>query len=333
MLAEADVWQRGEFSVPHRERFERLIDEAWGPRRNHQLGETHAVLIAQGGKLTYEQYGDGFTGGQTHASWSMAKSITHALTGLLVGDGKIDIDAPADVPEWSEPGDHRGEITLDILLRMSSGLKFIEDYVGGGPPRSDVLEMLYHSGKADMAHYAAMQPLDYPVGSHWHYSSGSTNIVSRCLSRATRLTGEDFHAFMRQRLFEPLGMRSPIPKFDADGTFIGSSYCFCTAEDFLRFGQLYLNGGTWQGRRILPEGWVDYAKTPTRQPADAEMGYGAHWWLGYGGPGSFSANGYEGQITLVVPDCDMVMVRLGKTPFAQQTHSKRWIGELVDCFR
>jgi CubicO group peptidase (beta-lactamase class C family) len=333
MLAQADDWARGAFCAPRDGRFERLTDEAFGPNRNHHLGETHALLIAQGGKLTFEHYGDGFEANQTHASWSMAKSITQALAGILVGDGKIDLDAPADAPEWSAPGDHRGQITLDILLRMSSGLKFIEDYVGGGPPRSDVLEMLYHSGKADTAHYAAMQPLDFPVGAHWHYSSGATNIVSRCLSRAIGLSGEGFHAFMRQRLFEPLGMTSPVPKFDAAGTFIGSSYCFCTAHDFLRFGQLYLDEGVCNGRRILPEGWVDYSKTPTRQPPDAEAGYGAHWWLGYGGPGSFSANGFEGQIILVLPDCGTVIVRLGKTPLAHKDVFRRWIGELADCVR
>jgi CubicO group peptidase (beta-lactamase class C family) len=326
------AWPRGDFFVAHRERFNALLDEACGKRRNPHLGQTHAVVIIQGGKLTFDHYGDGFTPDQTHHSWSMAKSITQALIGILVADGKLDVDALADVPEWTF-GDPRGQITLDDLLRMSSGLKFVEDYVGGGPERSDVLEMLYHSGKADMAAYAADQPLEEPPGTHWHYSSGTTNILARCAARALGVSGEGFHAFMGERLFEPLGMKSPIPKFDAAGTFIGSSYCFCTAEDFARFGQLYLQDGVWDGRRILPEGWVDYTKTPTRQPPDAEAAYGAHWWLGFGGEGSFSANGFGNQITLVLPDREMVIVRLGDTPQAHKGVFKRWIGELADCFR
>ena len=333
MLAEAHTWTPGELAVAKPDRFAQLIDQSWGSNRDPHLGATHAILVAQGGRLVYERYGDGWTAEQTHPSWSMAKSITQALVGIMVKDGKLDIDAPADVPEWSEPGDHRAAITLDILLRMSSGLKFIEDYVHGGVPRSDVLEMLYHSGKADMAHYAAMQPLDFPVDSHWHYASGSTNIISRCISRRLGVDRDGMLAFMRERLFGPLGMKSPVPKFDAAGTFIGSAYCFCSGQDFLRFGQLYLNDGVWEGKRILPEGWVDYTRTPTRQPPDAEEGYGAQWWLGGGGPGSFSANGFEGQRIMVLPDQDTVFVRLGKTPLAQKDVIARWIGEFADCFR
>jgi CubicO group peptidase (beta-lactamase class C family) len=140
---------------------------------------------------------------------------------------------------------------------------------------------------------------------------------------------------MRERLFAPIGMTSPIPKFDAAGTFIGSSFCFCTARDFARFGLLYLRGGVWDGVRILPEGWVDYARTPTWQQDDPSIDgrYGAHWWLELGGPGSFSANGYDGQYTLCVPDLDLVLVRHGATPLDLKDELKAWIGEVVECFR
>ena len=168
------------------------------------------------------------------------------------------------------------------MLRMSSGLAFVEDYDPEHP--SDVIAMLYGEGKDDVAAYAAAKPLAHEPGRFWSYSSGTTNIVSRCLSRALDAFGPDFEAFMRERLFEPLGMTSAMPKFDAAGTFIGSSFCFCTARDFARFGLLYLRDGVWEGRRILPAGWVDYARTETwRQPTD-DIPYGAHWWLGVGGP-------------------------------------------------
>jgi CubicO group peptidase (beta-lactamase class C family) len=324
-------WARADLKVADSAGFGRLLDKAYGANRAPELGATHALLVVQNGRLVFDHYGDDFSADQTHASWSMAKSITHALVGILVGDGLIDIHAPADVPEWREPGDPRRAITLDQLLRMSSGLEFNEDYLPGSG--SDVLEMLYGSGKADVAHYAAAKPLEHAPGSWFSYSSGTTNIVSRCAARALGASGGDFERFMRERLFEPLGIASPVPKFDDAGTFIGSSYCFCSAEDFARFGLLYLRGGVWDGRRILPEGWADYARTPTPQQPGAEAPYGAHWWLDWGGPGSFSANGFGSQIILVMPDLDTIIVRLGDTPLASREAFKRWIGDLAACFR
>lgn len=308
------------------------LDAAFAPESQDRLGRTDALLVVRGGRIAYERYGEGLGPDNTFPSWSKAKSITQALTGLLVGDGRIDIHAPADAPEWRErPDDPRAAITLDQLLRMSSGLKFIEDYRPGEP--SDVMEMLYGSGKADTAAYAASQPLEFPPDKLMSYASGTTNIVSRALSRALGADAAGFEAFMRARLFEPLGMRSPVPKFDAAGTFIGSSFCFCTARDFARFGLLYLRDGIWEGRRLLPEGWVDYARTRTSSRDDPDEPYGAHWWLGLGGPGSFSANGYDGQYTVVVPDLDLVLVRHGATPLDLKDNLKRWIGETIAMLR
>ena len=315
-------------------RFAALMDEAFAARSTPRLGETHALLIVQGGSIVHERYGEGFGPERTYPSWSKAKSITHALVGIAVGDGKIDVGAPADVPEWRQPGDERGAITLDHLLRMSSGLEWVEEYLPDRP--SDVIAMLFGEGQADVGAFAARAPAAHPPGSHWSYSSGTTNIVSRALARALDAYGPDFEAYMRERLFAPIGMTSPIPKFDEAGVFIGSSFCFCTARDFARFGLLYLRDGVWDGRRILPEGWVDYARTPTwQQPgaAESEGRYGAHWWLDLGGPGSFSANGYDGQYTVCAPDLDLVLVRHGATPLDQKDELKRWIGQVVDCCR
>ncbi|MDB5418445.1 MAG: beta-lactamase [Phenylobacterium sp.] len=315
-------------------RFAALLSEAFAAKSSPKLGETHALVIVQGGHIVHEQYGEGFGPEQTYPSWSKAKSITHALAGIAVGDGKLDVLAPADVPEWRGAGDPRGAITLDHLLRMSSGLKWLEEYLPDRP--SDVIAMLFGEGQDDVAAFAASPPLAHEPGTFWYYSSGTTNIVARALARALDAFGPDFEAFMHRRLFEPIGMRSPLPRFDAAGTFIGSSFCFATARDFARFGLLYLRGGVWDGRRILPEGWVDYARTPTfQQPGVAETDgrYGAHWWLDLGGPGSFSANGYDGQFTLCVPDLDLVLVRHGATPLEQKGELKVWIGEVADCFR
>jgi CubicO group peptidase (beta-lactamase class C family) len=261
----------------------------------------------------------------------VAKSVTHALAGLLVLDGKLDLHAPADVPEWRSAGDPRGAVTLDQLLRMSSGLKFTEAYVPGEP--SDVIEMLFGTGQADTAAFAASFPLAHPPDDFFSYSSGTTNIVSRCLARALGGSGAAFEAFMRERLFDPLGMTSATARFDAAGTFIGSSFVFATARDFARFGQLYRQDGVWEGRRLLPEGWVRYARTPTFQQEGCIDGpYGAHWWLDLAGPGSFSANGYEGQYIVVSPHRDLVLVRHGVTPEADQPLVQAWLAELATLF-
>lgn len=307
-----------------------LIAQAFGETATDAFGETHALVVVQHGRLLLERYGKGLSANDTFPSWSKAKSITHALVGLLVADGKIDIHAPAAVPEWRDPGDARGAITLDHLLRMSSGIEFIEEYLPDRP--SNVIEMLWGSGKDDTAHFAASFPLAHAPGTFWAYSSGTSNIVARAARIAAGLQGPDFEAFMRTRLFEPLGMKTPIPKFDTSGTFIGSSFCYANARDFARFGLLYLRDGVWEGRRLLPAGWVDYARTPTwQQPTD--MGrYGAHWWLDLAGPGSFSANGYEGQFTVAVPDRDMVVVRHGATPADKSDNVKSWIKQIVECF-
>lgn len=328
------AWPTGEPPAQvDKARLEKLLEYAFADTPPEDLAETHALLAFQGGRKVLERYWKGHGPDETYKSWSMAKSITHALVGILVREGKLDIHAPADVPEWKEPGDPRGKITLDHLLRMSSGLEFLEDYVDG--ETSNVIEMLMGSGKADTAGYAASFPLEHEVDTFWSYSSGTTNIVSRIAQRALGTDRDGFEAFMRKELLEPIGFTSADPWFDEAGTFIGSSYCFAKAEDFARFGTLYLRDGVWDGRRILPEGWVDYARTPTPQPESHDgLGYGAHWWLGIAGPKSFSANGYQGQFTVLEPDLDLVLVRHGDTIGDEKSEAlKAWVAEVVDCFR
>ena len=320
------AWPTGALPASiQRERFDALLAQAF---EGDSVGETHALAIVQGGKLIFERYGEGFGPDATYPSWSKAKSITQALVGMLALDGKLDIHAPAKVPEWTAAGDPRAAITLDQLLRMSSGLKFIEDYVPGSV--SDVIEMLFQSGKGDVAHYAASLPLEHAPDTFWSYASGTSNIVARIAGEAAG----DLKTFMAERLFRPLGMTTPQPKFDAAGTFIGSSFCYASARDFARFGLLYLRDGVWEGRRLLPEGWVDYTRTPTfQQEGVQELKYGSHWWLGIAGENSFSANGYDGQFTVLVPELDLILVRHGATPLDKKDALKAWVGQTVDCFR
>lgn len=305
-----------------------LLDRAFS--NPDDLGKTSAFLAVQGGKIVSERYNEGFGPDETYHSWSMAKSMTHALVGIAMADGHLDIHAPANVPEWQGADDPRAAITVEHLLRMVSGLQFTEDYEDSGI--SHTIEMLFGSGKEDVAQFAAAMPLEHPIGSFWSYSSGTTNILCRLLADTLDLDQDGFEAFLRGRLLDPIGMRSAIPKFDAAGTFIGSSFCFCTARDFARFGLLYLRDGVWDGTRILPEGWVDHARTPTPNvPPEEPMGYGGQWWLDLAGPGSFSANGYDGQYIVIVPEKDLILVRHGMSE-ARKDNVRAWLADVASCF-
>lgn len=325
-----ESWPLGKLPVGvDTDKLSTLIDHALS--NPEDLGKTHAFLAVQAGKIVAEHYGDGYGPDETYPSWSMAKSMTHALIGIAIDQGKLALDEPANVPEWQGQDDPRAAITLDQLLRMSSGLQFTEDYENSGI--SHTIEMLFGSGKSDVAHFAADLLLEHPPGSFWSYSSGTTNIVCRLLADALGLDQTAFETFMREQLLNPIGMRSAIPKFDDAGTFIGSSFCYCTARDFARFGLLYLRDGTWNGAQILPEGWVDHARTPTPNvPPEEPMGYGGHWWLNMAGQGSFSANGYDGQYIVLVPEKDLILVRHGASE-AQKDNVRDWLAKVADCFQ
>lgn len=288
------------------------------PTETH--GETHAIVALHRGTEVFSAFGSGYATpcgpDVTHISWSMAKSMTQTLVGFMVKDGVLDIDAPAAVPEWKS--DARGEITLRQLLEMRSGLDWIEVYVEG--EESHVIEMLFGAGSGDHAAYAADRPLAHLPGTTWNYSSGTTNIICRVLgdivggddafARRTRM-----NSFIHERLFSPLGMTSAAAKFDSAGNFVGSSYVYATACDFARFGRMYVNA-----TERLPERWVDLARTPISTDPETGFGYAHHWWTWPALPGALIATGFEGQYTIVVPDDDLVVVRLGKTPAEIRTN-------------
>ena len=208
-----------------------LADEVFDdPER---FGTTYAALIVQHGEIVAERYGnelphlDGSPGTPVDAdtgllSWSIAKSVTHAAIGLLVADGDLELDKPLRVPEWSDIDDPRRAITLEDFLTMRDGLDFVEEYVDG--KGSNVIDMLFGAGQDDVAHYAAERPLKHEPGTVYNYSSGTSNIVARTIGYYTG----DVERFLRERVFEPIGMHSAQPKFDDAGTFIGSSYVYAT---------------------------------------------------------------------------------------------------------
>ena len=286
------------------------------PPEPDRVRQTTAVVVVRDGRLIAERYAPGYGPATTMLSWSMAKSVLATLVGIAAADGRLALREPAPVPEWSAPGDPRHGITLDQLLRMSSGLAFDEHYGAV----NDVSRMLFTM--PDMGAFAASKPLEAPPDTRWSYSSGTANLIARLLRDSF---GGDLAALVRyanERLFDPVGMTSAFFEPDASGTPIGSSFAFMTARDWARFGELHRLDGVWNGQRILPEGWVRYVTTPT--PAAPDGCYGAHWWLNAGAPtdrsqrmwpglptDAYAARGHSGQYVVVVPSEKLVVVRLG----------------------
>ncbi|MEX1198914.1 MAG: serine hydrolase [Pseudohongiellaceae bacterium] len=297
----------------------RAVDASFEDIEPGQDIDTRAVLVIHEGEIIAEQYAEPFDAQTPQLGWSMTKTVVGALTGMLVGDGRLQVDAPAPVPEWQSTGDERGTITLENLLQMSSGLQFSEEYTSGS--MSDVILMLYTTG--DTAGFTAQQPLEHPPGSTFYYSSGTTNLISRIL-RDTLGDQQSYFQFPRERLFTPLGMSSAVIEPDASGTFVGSSYMYATPRDWAKIGLLYLQDGVWDGERILPEGWVERSLTPPDSAANGQYGYQV--WLNAGAPDdpedrSFPAlpanawylSGFEGQNIVALPDQDLIIMRMGVT--------------------
>jgi CubicO group peptidase (beta-lactamase class C family) len=306
----------------------RLIEE-----RPVEQGVTHALLVVHRGAVVHEFYGEGIDQDSTLISWSMAKSITQSLIGMAVKDGVLNISDSHLLSQWESDG--RREISLDDLLTMRSGLSWIEDYVDGSV--SDVIEMLFAESEftGDHAAYAASKPLVHAPGTQWLYSSGTTNIIARVLANALNEPAgshEVFKSFMQTRLFDEIGMNSAIAKFDDAGTFVGSSFVYATARDFARFGYLYLNDGVWNGKRLLPEGWVEYAGRVVAHDPEMSLDYGAQWWVWPDDEGSIMAHGYEGQILWVSPRRDLVIVHCGKTDATYGAQLRSMVAGLVEAF-
>lgn len=328
-----DVWPTGRPPAD----LDRLMDAAFDPAG--PLRDTFAVVVVQSGRVVYERYGGTLPqwegpGKPVHPStpllsWSMAKSMLHAVVGLLVGDGRLDPSAPTDVPEWQDRGDPRGAVTVGDLLAMRDGLDFCEGYED--PETSDVIQMLYGTGQSDMARFAADRSMAAPPGTRFNYSTGSSLVLSGIVARLVG-PGAPYAAFLDERLFGPLGMTSATATFDDAGCWVAGSYLHATARDYARFGLLYLRDGVWDGRRLLPDGWVDFGRTPQSVDPDDGYLYGAHWWTRDDPLGTFWASGHDGQYLDLCPAHDLVLVRLGRTDSARSPAVRAWRDELIESF-
>ena len=288
-------------------------------------GTPFAFIVVHQDGVVAERYREGITADTRLLSWSMGKSFTNALVGIMAGDGLVDIHAPMDIPEWQ--GDGRAAITLSDLMQMQSGLEWNENY----GTRSDVNLMLHR--EEDMGLFALSKPLMAKPGTHWYYSSGSTNIIMRYL-RGRFASEEEFLQYIHERLFDPLGIDNPCFEPDMSGTPVGSSYLYATARDFARLGHMYLHDGCVGEERLLPEHWVEYTTTPA---SDSKGGYGACFWLNRSKtyPSApedmYSCQGHDGQMIFIIPSKELVVVVLGYSPKPDRViEFDRLLGDIID---
>ncbi len=305
------------------------------------LGTTFGFMASVDGEVIAEHYRGILPGSERVVSndvpllsWSMAKSVTQSLCGLAHDDGLIDIEQPAPVKEWAN--DERVNITLRHLLQMSSGLQWVEEYSPNQP--SDVIEMLFGAAQGDAAAFARAKPLTEQPGTVNLYSSGTTNILCRILEDALQQhEGISLLDYLQQRLLDPIGASfdpGTDARRDAAGTWIGSSFLYLRAQDWLRFGLLYLNEGTVDGRTVLNPRWVTDARTKTTARSTDHYGYSNHWWLwppSSATPDAFAACGYEGQHVIVVPSKRAVVVRLGSTPDSQKHLVRALLHRIIEA--
>ncbi len=282
-----------------------------------RFGIIEAALVIDGGELVFESYGNGYDAEDPHVSWSVGKSVAHALLGVLTDEGQINVMAPAAVPAWQGAGDPRSAITPDMLARMSSGLEWNEG--------ADVLSLVFGSNSQPASSYQVDRELVSDPDTTFNYSTGSTAVNGKIMADIIG-TGDVFEAWAKEALFDPLGIQSVELEFDMDGNWIAGFGANMTARDFARFGLLYLRDGMWDGTRILPEGWVDYARTPSVTNDD----YGSGFWLDSYSEGDFSALGFRGQKVIVVPDRDLVLVILANNVAPAPTDA--FANQLTDLF-
>jgi len=287
------------------------IDKAFTGRFE---GATTAVLVLQNGRIVNERYRDDFDMHTSQRTWSVAKSIGASMIGAAQHKGLIDVKDKAGLEAWSRPGDPRGDITLENLLHMGSGLN--------SGPAGNRTDNVYFGGGL-MVQHAAKNPLEAPPGKRWRYANNDTMLAMRAL-RENMSNDRRYHAFPFKALLHKIGMYHTVPEMDWGGDFILSSQVWTTARDLGRLGQLYLNDGIWDGKRILPEGWADYvaapapAQPPNRAGEKADKpgrGYGAQFWRYENYPGvpndTYAALGNRGQFVIIVPSRNVVIVRRG----------------------
>ncbi len=297
---------------------EAALDRAFAPSAPDRPRNTFAVVVLQDGKLVAERYAEDIDFDTPLPGWSMTKSVTATLAGILAREDRVDMDAPGAIELYRGTDDPRSAITLDHLLRMTSGLE-ISERQDGLDPTSQLLFL-----EPDAAAYSAARPLQKEPGTYYSYMSGSTVLA---MARVQDIIEGGLAAdreWVQEVLFRPLAMHTAVIEPDQSGTFIGGSFMLAGAHDWARFGQLYADGGvTAQGQRLIDSSWVDYVSTHTEQSGSRSqfLRYGSGFWLAGARPGengdrpfpadTIYASGFQGQYIMISPTENIVVVRLG----------------------
>lgn len=325
-----------------REQVARELDDLFS---KSDLGETRAVVIMHGGAIAAERYAPGYDADTRFVSWSMAKTVTAVMIGMLVADGRLRLDETPPVPHWQRPGDPRGEITLRQLLQMRAGLDHTE--AGDPPYESSEVRMLFLDGRDDMAAWAEAQPLEAEPGAKFEYSSNTTVILADIAARVLSASDDPdlrrraVDDYLRARVFAPLAMDSMVAEYDASGTLIGGSLMHGTARDWARFGEFLRNKGSYRGSQLVPRRWVEFMTRPSPRSAH----YGGQTWLNRPtgerehplfpdrAPQTlFAAIGHMGQYVLVSPAQGITVVRLGHSDAPQRAVLLQELADVVALY-
>ena len=329
--------------APVTDRLSEALDHAFAESESGSRRFTKAVVVLHRGRVVGERYALGVTPATPLIGWSMTKSVTNALLGILVRTGKLDMQAPAPIAEWSTPRDARRSITGDQLLRMVSGIGCGQSLKTGFTTIFDA-DTQMEFDRADQSAFAANASLRARPGTEWRYTNCNFVLLSRMIRDAAGGDAKSARRFIERELFAPLGFEHATLEYDSAGVPLGTIHLWASARDWARLGLLYLRDGvTESGQRILPEGWVDYSSRLTPQSAD-EYGYGAGFWTQRGNSAaareriaaglpadSFMAVGSQGQYTIVMPSHDLVIVKIGwaYTPHDDHVAVERLVRETI----
>ncbi len=302
-------------------KLKRAVDAAFDPTE----GMTAAFVVTWRGRLVAERYGEGLTAHTPLEGWSMGKSVTATLLGVLIKEGTYDLWQPAPIPEWQTPGDPRAKIRIADLLHMSSGLRIKApqdpDYDPSGPYPDHVY---LYTGSVDSFHYAATRPMQWPPDTVGRYHNTDPVLINYLIRLGVEKRGEEYLSFPQRALFDKLGIRTMVMETDPFGNFLGQGYELASGRDWARLGNLYLQDGVWNGERVLPAAYAKFVSTlAPAWEADKRPIYGGFFWINgdstYPVPrDAYYMAGAGGQTTLIIPSHDLVVVRLGHYKGAAQ---------------
>ncbi|HEY7288767.1 MAG TPA: serine hydrolase [Vicinamibacterales bacterium] len=295
------------------DKLKRAIDAAFEPAD----ALTSAFVVTYKGRLVGERYMAGINETTPLESWSMGKSVTATMMGLLIKQGVYTLDQPAPIPEWQHPGDARQKIRIQDILHMSSGIRIKAPDDPDFDPATYPDHLYLYTGRINSFTYAATRPPQWPPNTVGRYRNTDPVLINYLVRLGVEKRGEEYLSFPQRNLFDKIGVRSMVMETDPYGNFLTQGYELMSGRDWARLGNLYLQDGVWNGERLLPAGYAKFVSTlaPAWQ-ADGRPVYGGFFWIN--GDGTFPVPheayymaGAGGQTVLIIPSHGLVVVRIG----------------------